>query len=59
MVCSTNFREKCVELEEKLNPEINVHSAFILSLRDFALKIGMTANYEKCVAGDKEKLLYW
>jgi hypothetical protein len=36
-----------------------MHRNFISNLSGFALKIGMFANYEKCVPGDNEELLYW
>jgi hypothetical protein len=38
---------------------ITVHSAFNSNFGQFALKIGMSANYEKCVPGNSEQLLYW
>ena len=59
MFCSTDFREKRVELQQNLGPEITVRSSFNTNLSGFALKIGMSANYEKCVPGNKEQLLYW
>jgi hypothetical protein len=36
-----------------------VHSAFNSIFAQFALKIGMSANYEKCVPGNNEQLSYW
>jgi hypothetical protein len=36
-----------------------VRMNFNSNLSGFALKIGMSANYEKCVPGDNEELLYW
>jgi hypothetical protein len=36
-----------------------MHRNFISNLSGFALKFGMYANYEKCVPGNKEELLYW
>jgi hypothetical protein len=38
---------------------VTVHSAFNSIFSQFALKIGMSANYEKCVPGNNEQLLYW
>jgi hypothetical protein len=32
---------------------------FNSNLSGFALKIGMSANYERCVPEDNEELLYW
>jgi hypothetical protein len=32
---------------------------FKSNLGGFALKIGMSANYEKCVPGNNKELLYW
>jgi hypothetical protein len=34
-------------------------SSFNTNLSGFALRNGMSTNYEKCVPGNKEKLLYW
>jgi hypothetical protein len=36
-----------------------VHSAVKPIFGQFALKIGMSANYEKCVPGNNEQLSYW
>jgi hypothetical protein len=36
-----------------------VRKNFISNLSGFALKIGMSADYEKCVSGNNEELLYW
>jgi hypothetical protein len=38
---------------------VTVHSAFNSIFGQFALKIGMSTNYEKCVPGNNEQLLYW
>jgi hypothetical protein len=38
---------------------VTVHSAFNLIFGQFALEIGMSANYEKCVPGNNEQLSYW
>jgi hypothetical protein len=38
---------------------ITVHSTVKPILGQFALKIGMSANYEKCVPGNNEQLSYW
>jgi hypothetical protein len=38
---------------------ITVHSAFNSNFGQFALKIGMSANYKKCVPGNNEQLSYW
>jgi hypothetical protein len=38
---------------------VTVHSAVKPVFGQFALKIGMSANYEKCVPGNNEQLLYW
>jgi hypothetical protein len=38
---------------------VNVHSAVNSIFGQFALKIGMSANYEKCVPGNNEQLSYW
>jgi hypothetical protein len=43
-VLLNRFWGKRVELQQNLGLEINVHNAFISSLRGFALKIGMSAN---------------
>jgi hypothetical protein len=40
-------------------PGITVRTSFKSNLSGFALKIGMSANYKKCVPGDNEELLYW
>jgi hypothetical protein len=39
--------------------QVTVHSAFNLIFGQFALKIGMSANYEKCVLENNEQLSYW
>jgi hypothetical protein len=36
-----------------------VHSAVNSIFGQFALKIGMSTNYEKCVPGNNEQLSYW
>jgi hypothetical protein len=36
-----------------------IHSALNSIFGQFALKIGMSANYEKCVPGNNEQLSYW
>jgi hypothetical protein len=38
---------------------VTVHNAFNSIFGQIALKIGMSANYEKCVPGNNEQLLYW
>jgi predicted ABC-type sugar transport system permease subunit len=38
---------------------VTVHSAVNPIFGQFALKIGMSANYEKCVPGNNEQLSYW
>jgi hypothetical protein len=38
---------------------VTVHSAVNLIFGQFALKIGMSANYENCVPGNNEQLSYW
>jgi hypothetical protein len=38
---------------------VTVHSAFNSIFGQFALKIGMSANYEKCVPENNEQLSYW
>jgi hypothetical protein len=38
---------------------VTVRNAFNSSFGQFALKIGMSANYEKCVPGNNEQLSYW
>jgi hypothetical protein len=38
---------------------VTVHSAVEPIFDQFALKIGMSANYEKCVPGNNEQLSYW
>jgi hypothetical protein len=40
-------------------PQVTTHSAFNSIFGQFALKIWMSANYEKCVPGNNEELLYW
>jgi hypothetical protein len=44
---------------QKSRPQVTVHSAFNSIFGQFALKIGMSANYEKCVHGNNEQLSYW
>jgi hypothetical protein len=44
---------------QKSRPQVTVHSAFNSIFGQFALKIGMSANYEKCVTENNEQLLYW
>jgi hypothetical protein len=39
--------------------QFTVHSAVNSIFGQFALKIGMSANYEKCVPGNNEQLSYW
>jgi hypothetical protein len=39
--------------------QVTVYSAFNSIFGQFALKIGMSANYEKCVPGNNEQLSYW
>jgi hypothetical protein len=38
---------------------VTVHSAVIPIFGQFALKIGMSANYKKCVPENNEQLSYW
>jgi hypothetical protein len=38
---------------------VTVHSAVKPIFGQFALKIGMSANYEKCVPRNNEQLSYW
>jgi hypothetical protein len=38
---------------------VTIHSAVNSIFGQFALKIGMSANYEKCVPGNNEQLSYW
>jgi hypothetical protein len=38
---------------------VTVHSAFNSIFGQFALKIGMSTNYKKCVPGNNEQLSYW
>jgi hypothetical protein len=38
---------------------VTVHSVVNSIFGQSALKIGMSANYEKCVPGNNEQLLYW
>jgi hypothetical protein len=38
---------------------VTVHSAFNSIFGQFALEIGMSANYKKCVPGNNEQLSYW
>jgi hypothetical protein len=38
---------------------VTVHSAVKPVFDPFALKIGMSANYEKCVPENNEQLSYW
>jgi hypothetical protein len=38
---------------------VTVHSAVNSIFGPFALKIGMSANYEICVPGNNEQLSYW
>jgi hypothetical protein len=52
-----DLREKRVELQEKLSPKITVRRSFNANLSGFALKIGMSANYENCVPGKDQQLL--
>jgi hypothetical protein len=40
-------------------PQVTVHSALNLIFCQFALKIGMSTNYEKCVPGNNEQLSNW
>jgi hypothetical protein len=40
-------------------PQVTVHNTFDLIFGQFSLKIGMSANYENCVPGNNEELLYW
>jgi hypothetical protein len=40
-------------------PQVTIHSTFDLIFGQFALKIGMSANYENCVPGNNEELSYW
>jgi hypothetical protein len=39
--------------------QVTVHSVFNSIFGQFSLKIGMSANYEKCVPGNNEQLSYW
>jgi hypothetical protein len=48
-------RPKLVEF----SAPIIVHSTFNSIFGKFTLKIGMSANYEKCVPGNNEQLSYW
>jgi hypothetical protein len=38
---------------------VTVHNAVNSIFGQFALKIGMSANYEKCIPGNNEQLSYW
>jgi hypothetical protein len=40
-------------------PQNTVHSEFNPVFGTFTLKIGMSANYEKCVPRNNKELLYW
>jgi hypothetical protein len=52
------WREKRDEDTEFLGP-VTLCAGTSTQLSGFALKIGMSANYEKCVPKDNEELLYW
>jgi hypothetical protein len=41
---------------QKFRPQVTVHSAFNSIFGQFALKIGMSINYKKCVPGNNEQL---
>jgi hypothetical protein len=40
-------------------PQVTVHSAFKSMFGQFALKIGISANYKKCVPRNNKQLWYW
>jgi hypothetical protein len=44
---------------QNCQPQVTVHSTFNSIFGQFALKIGMSANYKKCVPGNNKELLYW
>jgi hypothetical protein len=44
---------------QKSQPQVTVHNAFNLIFGQFALEIGMSANYEKCVPRNNKQLSYW
>jgi hypothetical protein len=58
-VLLNRFSEKHVEVPAKLGPEITMRSSFNTNLSNFALKIGMYINYEKCVPGNNGEIVYW
>jgi hypothetical protein len=43
---------------QKSRPQVTIHIAFNSIFGQFALKIGMSANYKKCVPGNNEQLSY-
>jgi hypothetical protein len=40
-------------------PQVTVQSTFNSVFGQFALKIGMSTNYENCVPGNNKQLSYW
>jgi hypothetical protein len=40
-------------------PQVTVRNTFNSIFGQFALKIGLSANYENCVPGNNEQLSYW
>jgi hypothetical protein len=44
---------------QKSRSQVTVHSAFNSIFGQFALKIGMSTNYKKCVPGNIDILSYW
>jgi hypothetical protein len=51
--------EKRDEVAEILGLELLFTARSTRFFGQFALKIGMSANYEKCVPGNNEELSYW
>jgi hypothetical protein len=43
----------------ELSAQVTVHSTFDSIFGQFALKIGMSANFENCVPENNEQLSYW
>jgi hypothetical protein len=44
---------------QKSRPQVTVHNAINSIFGQFPLKIGMSANYVKCVPRNNEQLSYW
>jgi hypothetical protein len=57
-VLINGFVEKTRWNSSKFRPLVTVRRNFISNWSGFALKIGMSVNYEKCVPKDKEEILY-